>query len=245
MPTSFLINRCHRPLNAPGSSAAFEEESRAPCRILLACECVASSPSFLFGHSLRPIGFCSDLALIHAKIYPSPSGPPMENGAILVHAGRILAVGPNATIKISSHATVIDCNGLVVTAGFWNSHVHILTPGLLHADNSSEQITAQLQEMLTRWGFTTVFDIASVLENTNLIRRRVESGEVRGPRILTVGEPFWGKGGTPIYVKGFLEANHIVIPEVESTTQATGRVRQEIRDGADGIKIFANSIRGS
>ena len=32
----------------------------------------------LFG----PIGFCSDLALIHAKIYPSPSGPPMENGAI-------------------------------------------------------------------------------------------------------------------------------------------------------------------
>jgi len=96
--------------------------------------------------------------------------------------------------------------------------------------------------MLTRWGFTTVFDIASVLENTNLIRRRIESGEVRGPRILTVGEPFWGKGGTPIYVKGFLEANHIVIPEVESTAQATGRVRQEIRDGADGIKIFANSI---
>jgi len=188
-------------------------------------------------------GFCSDLALIHAKIYLSPTGPPIENGAILVHAGRIFAVGPNATIKIPPYATVIDCNGLVVTAGFWNSHVHILTPGLLHAEKlSSDQITIQLQEMLTRWGFTTVFDIGSVLENTNLIRRRIESGEVRGPRILTVGEPFWGKGGTPIYVKGFLEANHIVIPEVESTAQATGRVRQEIRDGADGIKIFANSI---
>jgi len=79
-------------------------------------------------------------------------------------------------------------------------------------------------------------------ENTNLIRRSIESGEVREPRILTVGEPFWGKGGTPIYIKGFLETNHIVIPEVESTAQAAGRVRQEIRDGADGIKIFANSI---
>jgi imidazolonepropionase-like amidohydrolase len=188
-------------------------------------------------------GFCSDLALIHAKIYSSPTRPPIENGAILVHAGHILAVGPTATIKIPPYATVIDCYGFVVTAGFWNSHVHILTPGLLHAEKlSSEQITTQLQEMLTRWGFTTVFDIASVLENTNLIRRRIESGEVRGPRILTVGEPFWGKGGTPIYVKGFLEANHIVIPEVESTAQATGRVRQEIHDGADGIKIFANSI---
>jgi imidazolonepropionase-like amidohydrolase len=129
-----------------------------------------------------------------------------------------------------------------VTAGFWNSHVHILLPGLLHAENlSSGQITSQLQQMLTRWGFTTVFDIASVLQNTNLIRHRIESGEVKGPQILTTGEPFWMKGGTPIYVQGFLEANHISIPEVESTAQAKERVRQQINDGADGIKIFANS----
>jgi imidazolonepropionase-like amidohydrolase len=116
-------------------------------------------------------------------------------------------------------------------------------PGLLHAENlSSGQIASQLQQMLTRWGFTTVFDIASVLQNTNLIRHRIESGEVKGPRILTVGEPFWEKGGTPIYVQGFLEANHISILEVESEAQARERVRQQIRDGADGIKIFANSV---
>jgi imidazolonepropionase-like amidohydrolase len=96
--------------------------------------------------------------------------------------------------------------------------------------------------MLTRWGFTTVFDIASVLQNTNLIRQRIEGGEVKGPRILTVGEPFWEKGGTPVYVQGFLEANRIRIPEVESPAQAKERVRQQIRDGADGIKIFANSV---
>jgi imidazolonepropionase-like amidohydrolase len=189
------------------------------------------------------LSFCSDLALVHAKIYPSPTEPPIDNAAILVREGRIIAVGPTATIKIPRHATLIDCKGRAVTAGFWNSHVHILTPGLLHAEKlSSEQITSQLQEMLTRWGFTTVFDIASVLENTNLIRHRIESGEVKGPRILTVGEPFWGRGGTPVYVRGFLEANHISIPEVESSAQAKGRVRQQIRDGADGIKIFANSI---
>jgi imidazolonepropionase-like amidohydrolase len=130
-----------------------------------------------------------------------------------------------------------------VTAGFWNSHVHILTPGLLHAEKRSpEEITSQLQAMFTSWGFTTVFDIASVLQNTNLIRRRIASGEVIGPKILTVGEPFWVKGGTPVYVKGFLDANHISIPEVESTAQARGRVPQQIHEGADGIKIFANSI---
>jgi imidazolonepropionase-like amidohydrolase len=185
----------------------------------------------------------SGLALVGAKIYLSPSEPPVESGTILVRSGRIQAVGPTAEIKVPGGTTVIDCKGLVVTAGFWNSHVHILLPGLLHAEKlSSEQITSQLQQMLTRWGFTTVFDIASVLQNTNLIRHRIESGEVKGPRILTVGEPFWVKGGTPIYVRGFLEANHISIPEVESAAQAKERVRQQVRDGVDGIKIFANSI---
>jgi imidazolonepropionase-like amidohydrolase len=185
----------------------------------------------------------SDLALIGAKIYPSPTEQAIDNGSILVHDGRIVAVGSSAAIKVPRDATVIDCKGLVVTAGFWNSHVHILTPGLLHAEKlSSQQITSQLEEMLTRWGFTTVFDIASVLDNTILIRHRIESGEVKGPRILTVGEPFWTKGGTPIYVKGFLEANQISIPDVESSAQGIERVRQEIRDGADGIKIFAGSV---
>jgi imidazolonepropionase-like amidohydrolase len=185
----------------------------------------------------------SDLALVGAKIYPSPTEQAIENGSILVHDGRILAFGPSAAVKVPPDATVIDCRGLVVTAGFWNSHVHILTPGLLHAEKlSSQQITSQLEEMLTRWGFTTVFDIASVLNHTILIRRRIESGEVKGPRILTVGEPFWALGGTPIYVRGFLEANHISIPEVESNAQAVERVRQQIYDGADGIKIFAGSV---
>jgi imidazolonepropionase-like amidohydrolase len=187
--------------------------------------------------------FCSDEALVHARIYPSPTEPAIEDGTILVHDGRILAVGPTAAIKAPRHATVMDCKGLVVTAGFWNSHVHILIPGLLHAEKlSSAQLTSQLQEMLTRWGFTTVFDIASVLANTTLIRRRIATGDVKGPRILTVGEPFWVKGGTPVYIKDFLDANHISMPEVESAEQATGRVRQQIHDGADGIKIFANSI---
>ena len=181
--------------------------------------------------------------MVGAKIYLSPSEPPLESGTILVHDGHIRSVGPIAEIKVPRGTTVIDCKGLVVTAGFWNSHVHILLPGLLHAENlSSGQIASQLQQMLTRWGFTTVFDIASVLQNTNLIRHRIESGEVKGPRILTVGEPFWEKGGTPIYVQGFLEANHISILEVESEAQARERVRQQIRDGADGIKIFANSV---
>lgn len=202
--------------------------------------------TLLFFLAVAKPALSSDLALIGAKIYLSPNDPPLENATILVHNGRITAVGPSATTKpprLARAVTVIHCEGMVVTAGFWNSHVHILTPGLLHSEKlSSAELSSQLEAMLTRWGFTTVFDLASILDNTNSIRHRIESGEVRGPRILTVGEPFWAKGGTPIYVKGFLETNHISIPEVESSTQAAERVRQQIHEGADGIKIFAGSV---
>lgn len=140
---------------------------------------------------MSSLGSAADLALVGAKIYTAPLEPPVENGSIVLHEGKIAAVGPSNTIKIPRHADVIHSKGLVVTAGFWNSHVHILPPGLLHAEKlSAPQIDSQLQEMFTEWGFTTVFDIASVLQNTTLIRRRIESGEVQGPRIFTVGSHF-------------------------------------------------------
>jgi imidazolonepropionase-like amidohydrolase len=190
--------------------------------------------------------YASNLALVHAKIYTGPTGPAISDGTIVVHDGRITAVGRSASVRpprLARAVTVIDCTGKVVTAGFWNSHVHILTKELLHAKRlPAQDLSSQLEQMLTRWGFTTVFDIASMLDNTNTIRRRIESGEVRGPRILTVGEPFYAKGGTPIYIRGFLEENHLSVPEVESVPQAIARVHQEIHDGADGIKIFAGSI---
>jgi imidazolonepropionase-like amidohydrolase len=201
--------------------------------------------SFLVAFILSAPGFASDLALVHTKIYPSPEAVPIEDGTILVRDGRIKAVGPSSKIKVHSSKTitVLDCHGLVITAGFWNSHVHILTPGLLHADKrSSQELSSQLEEMFTRWGFTTVFDIASVLSNTNNIRQRIASGELRGPRILTVGEPFYPKGGTPVYVKGFLEEQHIPSAEVASPKQAAARERQELHDKADGAKIFAGAI---
>jgi len=192
---------------------------------------------------LIPSSFCSDLALVHAKIYPSPTEPPIENGVIVAHAGRILAVGPSPTIKVPRDATVIDCKGLIVTAGFWNSHVHILPPGLLGArDASVKELDEQLDMMFSRWGFTTVFDISSVLDNTLALRRRIESYEVRGPRILTVGEPVWTI--EPVYVRDFLKEHQIRIPNTETREQAIELVRDHVAKGADGIKLFTGSYQG-
>jgi len=48
--------------------------------------------------------------------------------------------------------------------------------------------------MLTQYAVTSVFDIGSVWESTRIIRSRIESGEVPGPRIRSTGEILMAKG---------------------------------------------------
>jgi imidazolonepropionase-like amidohydrolase len=96
--------------------------------------------------------------------------------------------------------------------------------------------------MFNRWGFTTVFDIASVLDNTLALRRRIESDELRGPHVLTVGEPIWTM--EPIYVRAFLKEQHIAIPNIETPEQAIALVRDHAAKGANGIKLFTGSYQG-
>jgi len=188
----------------------------------------------------------SDIKLIHARIYTEPGKPPIEDGVVVIHDGVITAVGPASAIKgphLVRALTVYDCTGMTITAGFWNSHVHILTDALLDAEHKTPaSTTGEMQKMFTQWGFTTVFDVASVLANTNYIRGHIADGSIVGPRILTVGEPFYGKGGTPVYVAPFLAEHHVSSAEVDTIPEAVARVHQQVRDGADGIKIFAGSI---
>jgi imidazolonepropionase-like amidohydrolase len=194
------------------------------------------------------LAHASDLTLVHARVYASPGAPAIDDATIVIHDDRITAVraASRPAVRVASGSAVIDCTGMSVTAGLWNSHIHILPVKLLHAhEKTGPQLTAALQEMLTSWGFTTVFDVASILANTNDIRTRTAAGEILGPRILTTGEPFFPLHGVPSYVSGYLEQNHISIPDDATTALAVERVQQEIRGGADGIKIFAGSIEGA
>ena len=184
----------------------------------------------------------ADLALFGGAVYPSPEASAIPDGVILIHDGRITSVGPRSSVRIPLGVQRLDCSGRFIAAGFWNSHVHIFTPGLLHVnEETAAGLNEQLDAIFNRWGFTTVFDLASVLKNTLALRSRINSGEVRGPRLLTVGEPLWTK--PPIYVSTFLDENHIEIPVVSTPSEAAARVRALAPQGVNGIKLFTGSVQ--
>jgi imidazolonepropionase-like amidohydrolase len=156
--------------------------------------------------SLSTLLLASDLVLVGAKVYPSPTDPPIENATIVIHHGRIVAVGPSAKVKAPYFAravTIVNCKGMVVSAGFWNSHVHFTEDAWKNAGTSAApKLEEHMQRMLTEWGFTSVFDTASFIANTNALRARVNKNEVPGPRIFTVSEPLYPKNGIPPSMSG-------------------------------------------
>lgn len=198
----------------------------------------------LTGTSLGDAQGSADLAFVGARIYASPTAPPIEDGVLLVHDGKIAAIGKRSRVRIPKSAQVIDCRGKVITAGFWNSHVHFMEEVWNDAATApAAKLEPHMQEMLTRWGFTTVFDIASNPYQTIPLRRRVNAGEIPGPRIYTTAGAIYPENGIPVYVPKEI-ASQLKQFEAATPADAAHLAQQSLAMGADGIKLFTGSIMG-
>jgi imidazolonepropionase-like amidohydrolase len=179
------------------------------------------------------------LALVSGTIYANPTEEPVRGGVVLIRDGKIAAVDREASAQIPRNTRVIDCSGLTITAGFWNSHVHFFERKWANATAiPAPELTRQLQDMLTRYGFTSVFDIGSMGANTRRIRDRIESGEVPGPRIRSTGEVLVARGAVPSdAVMSVLGVMKVANFEVTDVAEAAAAATTQLEAGADGIKV--------
>jgi len=175
-------------------------------------------------------------ALVGGVVLASPQAAAIPDGVVLIEGSTILAVGPRDAVRVPPGAAVVDCAGGTVTAAFWNTHVHFIGEAFRGADTApAEGLAAGLRAMLTSYGVVHVVDTGSYLANTLALRRRIESGEVPGPSILTAGSGFAPGGGSPYYV---LPAK---IPELARPEDAA-LVDAEIARGGDIVKLFTGSF---
>ena len=178
-----------------------------------------------------------ELALVGGRILPAPGAPAIERGTVLVRNGAIEAVGPHEAVKPSASARVLDCAGLTVTAGFWNSHVHLMSWRVLVGSWAAAGLAARdLREMFTRYGFVHVVDTGSPLGIAVRLRERVAAGAFAGPEIRTTALGLAGRGGSPFYLKPFR------LPELATADEARAAVAERLDAGADGIKLFTGGL---
>jgi imidazolonepropionase-like amidohydrolase len=188
-----------------------------------------------------PISSSNQLALVGGTIYTNPTDDPIRDGVILIQTGTILAVGSRKSVTVPKSFELLDCSGLTVTAGFWNSHVHFFERKWAGAATiPARELGSQLQDMLTRFGFTSAFDLSSMWENTRRLRDRIESWEAPGPRIRSTGEGLVpvGAGIPPDSVLGLMGLMKTPLPEVVDAAQAAAAARKLLDAGVDGIKLF-------
>jgi imidazolonepropionase-like amidohydrolase len=194
---------------------------------------------FLLG--LSRIGRAQDLAITDATVYSAPDAPVRRDVTVVIRHGVIAEIGEH--LRIPKEMETISCQGCVVLAGFWNAHVHFMEPKWNDAANQrADKLTRQMSDMVTHSGFTTVVDTGSDGENTIALRRRVENGEIPGPRILTAGIPLFPAHALPYYLSELPAALKAKMAQPETAAEAATFVDKNRAAGCDIVKLFTGSI---
>jgi imidazolonepropionase-like amidohydrolase len=181
------------------------------------------------------------IAIRDVRIYITPDSDPIEHGTVLARTGIIVAAGPN--VAIPQDTNIVECANCTVTAGFWNSHIHFTESKWDNAAfKSADTLNAQLSDMLTSRGFTTVVDLSSDLRGSISLRRRIETGGLKGPAIYTAGSGMYPPHGIPYYLGDLPFFVRWMLPQPETPEQAAKIEERNIKLGADVLKLFTGSI---
>ena len=119
-----------------------------------------------------------NLVITNARVVDGKGGV-IERGSVVVRDGVIVSAAAGAT-PAPAGATRIDAQGRTVMPGFIDAHRHIVQGDA--KEWLSKTGAPQLQEFLDV-GFTTVL-CAICPDEAIEMRQRIESGAVKGPRLL-------------------------------------------------------------
>jgi len=178
------------------------------------------------------------LVLKGGSLYASPDAALISDAVVVTSAGVITAVGRAGEVPLPPDARVIDCSGKTIVAGFWNSHVHFTEAVWQDFENApAAPLTAHMQEMLTRWGFTTVWSLGSN-PGVGGLRRRVNADEIAGPNIFLAGSIF-PRDGHPAYLPPEMQ-----LPQAATPERAAEMATKYMELRLDGIKLFTGVYKG-
>jgi len=192
--------------------------------------------------------------LVPARVWDGVENQPHDGWAVLVRGDRIEAVGPRAQLTVPSDATTIELAGTTLLPGLIEGHSHLL----LHPYNETPWDDQVLHEALALRvaravnharatllaGWTTVRDLGT--EGAGYadvgLKQAINQGIVPGPRMVVTTRAIVATGSYA--PKGFTPEHIDEIPqgaeEAGSAEDLSRIIRDQIKHGADWIKIYAD-----
>lgn len=194
------------------------------------------------------------MLLVPDRVWDAIADAPHEGWVVLVHGDRIEAVGPRGQVTAPADATTIALPGTTLLPGLVEGHSHLL----LHPYNETPWDDQVLHESLAlrvaravnharatlMAGFTTVRDLGT--EGAGYadvgLKQAINQGIIPGPRMQVVTRAIVVTG--EYAPKNFATEYMDDIPQ--GAEEANGPegfarvVRDQIKHGADWIKIYAD-----
>jgi len=193
-----------------------------------------------------------------ARVFDAEDGKTREGWVVLVRGERIAAVGPADQVQVPAGGQTIDLSGMTLLPGLMDIHSHIL----LHPYNETlwndqvlkEPLAYRIIEAVNHCrntlmaGFTLLRDLGT--EGAGYadvsVQRAIREGMIPGPRLLVatraiVATASYGPGPPDF-------APDLDLPkggqEVSGTTEIIKAVREQVGNGADWVKVYADYRHG-
>jgi imidazolonepropionase-like amidohydrolase len=193
----------------------------------------------------------STVVIRAARLIDGTGAPAIQNGVVVVTNDRIVAVGASGRVTIPAGARTIDLGDATLLPGFIDAHTHIIgrtlgdPEGDIAAVKDYQSFGAILgvvnAEKTLLGGFTTIRNVGAPNFDDMALRKAINDGRIRGPRMQAAGHSLGITGGhcdENAYRPGLFD-NGIEEGIANGPAEVRAAVRYQIKYGADVIKTCA------
>jgi imidazolonepropionase-like amidohydrolase len=178
------------------------------------------------------------IAVRAGNLFDSNTGRVLTRQVVIVHGERIMEVGSESQVEIPAAAQVLDLSQSTVLPGLIDGHSHMFNSGGPKTTKEVALLIAVQNGIADlRAGFTSARDMGSHGNGYADIdvRNAINEGRFDGPRYQVATRTI-GWSASPL--NSAASGDPLARAPIHTVEEARAEVREQIRRGADWIKLF-------